>query len=85
MFARGIHVGKELLAQGAIGKIEFDAFERAVGALAGEARLLELDDMREVDLDPAQRRRQVHAIGPGVEAGAEIDDSVDAAGDRLAE
>ena len=46
------------MPQGAIGEIEFDAIEPAIGALVGKPRTLEADDMGEIHLDPAQRVRQ---------------------------
>jgi hypothetical protein len=61
--------------------VELDAIELAVRAFVGKAGFFQLDDMGVINLDPAQRFRQVHAVRPRIEAGAEIEDSVDALGD----
>lgn len=53
--------------------------------LAGEPLVLEVDGGGEVDLDPAQRRRKLEAIGARVEPGAEVQHGVATTGDGLAD
>jgi hypothetical protein len=70
-------VGEKLLPQGAVGEIEPDPIKPAIGALVGKPRLLEIDHVREVHLDPAQRVWQLYPVGPRIETGAEIENCVD--------
>jgi hypothetical protein len=79
----GADIGEELSPESPIGEVEADALEPAARLLACEPRLFQLDHVREIDLDPAERVRQVDAVGPRIEPGAEIEDGVDACGDRL--
>jgi len=83
LVALGAHIGQELAASGAVGEIELDALEPAIWLLAGEAFLLQRDHMRVIHLDPAERLRQGHAVGPRIEPGAEIENGVDAFGEGL--
>src|SRR4029078_6785417 len=46
--------------------------------LAGEYFLLVREELRQIDLDPAQRRRELHAIRPRVEPGGEIEYRINA-------
>src|SRR5262249_4089297 len=79
----GAAIGEELSRESRIGEVGADALEPAARLLACEPRLFQLDHVREIDLDPAERVRQVDAVGPRIEPGAEIEDGVDACGDRL--
>jgi hypothetical protein len=67
----------------AIGEIKREAFEPTIGTIFGELFVLDVDDGGKIDLDPAQRLRQLHAVRSRVEAGAEIEDGVDPLRDRL--
>ena len=74
---------KKLLPRGAAREVERDAFERTVDLVPGEALLLQLDDLRRVDLYPAERAREVEPVGPRVHARAQVHDRVGAGGDGV--
>src|SRR6185312_7848506 len=77
------HIVEQLPSLRAIGEIKREAFEPAIGTLLGKLLVLDVDDGGKIDLDPAQRLRQLQAVRPGVEAGAEIEDGVGPLRDRL--
>ncbi len=59
-----------------VGEIEADALERATRRSVAEHLLLVVEDLRQIDLDPAQRGRQVQPVRPRVEAGGEVQHEV---------
>ena len=66
-------------ARGFARQIEPHALEPAHRRRAAEDLFLVVEDVRQIDLDPAQRLRQVHAVGTRVEPGREVDDQIGAA------
>jgi hypothetical protein len=78
----GARLGQELAASGPVGKIELDPVEPAARLFIGEVSFLQLDHMGIVDLDPAERLWQSHAVGARIQSGAEIENRIDAFGDR---
>lgn len=53
----GVNIGEEPSPQRPIGEIELDAFEPAARLLVSQPRFFQLDHVREIDLDPAERAR----------------------------
>jgi hypothetical protein len=59
-----------------VGEIRGLTRELAAGLLTGQPLLLVREDISEIHLDPAERRREREAIRPRIEARREVDDRV---------
>src|SRR5689334_17913706 len=70
---RGADLREKRAAPGDVGEIHRNALENAARVLSRERLLLIREQLRQVDLDPAQGRRQRHAIGARVEAGRDVE------------
>ena len=74
---RGTHRAEQLAAGEAVGEVDAQGLVDAAGALAGQDRLLVVEHVGEVDVDPAERGRQLQPPGTRVETGGEVEDGVD--------
>src|SRR5215469_12882265 len=69
-----VYPGEQALAGGAVREVERNPLERALRASIDELALLVGDHCGEVDFDPTGARRKRKSVGPGVQAGGQIED-----------
>jgi hypothetical protein len=66
-----------------VGQIETHALERAPGARIAQNLFLVAENLRQIDLHPPQRRREIHSVGTRIESRGKIQDEIGAGGDEL--
>ena len=70
-------------ARSGVSKIQGFSAQLTRRTLVGQCFLFELEDSRQIDLDPAQLLRQREAVGASVQPGGEIQHAVATIGSRL--